>query len=453
MSWKPELNEAGKPKYLALADALEGDIISGRLRSGERLPPQRELAADLGVTIATITRAIGEAHRRGLVSARAGSGTFIRMPQAEEILGTTLDLSLNTVPAGPAKPFLDDVLLAIAMERRAEDVLTYQPAIGSERHRRAIFRWFERRAGELRLSDVALTHGSQHGLAACFASLVRPGQAVASEMWTYTGVRRLAASAQARLVGIAMDDAGLRPDDLEAQLSQTGARVVICSTTVQNPTAVTMPLERRKDILAVCRRKEAIVVEDDIYGRLSDDPLPALAALDPERVVYLGSVSKSTSAGVRLGIMVSPTRLSADLQDKLVCLHWTAPTLYAEMFSRLIETGGADRCVAQHGNEMTRRVAMARQHLGAAIGPSLPSYHLWLPIPDQWRLDDIVSDLLLQGLKVSPSTNFQVDDGASVMPHVRVSLGAVENAEQLEPAFKIIASVWRSRPRFSGAIV
>ena len=453
MSWKPELIEAGKPKYLALADALEGDIASGRLRSGERLPPQRELAADLGVTIATITRAIGEAHRRGLVLARAGSGTFIRMPQAEEEPSTLLDLSLNTVPSGPAKPFLDDVLLEIAAERRAEDFLTYQPAIGSERHRRAMVRWFEPRIGESRLTDVALTHGAQHGLSACFASLVRPGQAVASEMWTYTGVRRLAAAAQATLVGVAMDDEGLRPDDLEAQLARSGARVLICSTTVQNPTAATMSLGRRKAILAVCRRAGTIIVEDDIYGRLSGDSLPALASLDPERVVYLGSVSKSTSPGLRLGLMASPPRLSADLQDKLVCLHWTAPTLYAEMFSRLVESGGADRCVAQHGQEMVRRLAMAQQHLKMPSSPSLPSYHLWLPIPDAWRLDDIVSDLLLQGLKVSPSTHFRVDDGAPVAPHVRVSLGAVETADHLGPAFRTIASVWRSRPRFSGAIV
>src|SRR4051812_34157391 len=98
MTWKPRIEDASKPKYLALVDALAADIAAGRLDHGERLPTQRDIAGELGITIQTVTRAFGEAARRGLVSARIGSGTFVRKDLS---LATAplqmVDLSLNTV--------------------------------------------------------------------------------------------------------------------------------------------------------------------------------------------------------------------------------------------------------------------------------------------------------------------------------------------------------------------
>lgn len=454
MTWTPRIGDSGKPKYQALVDAIEADIAAGALRDGERLPPQRAIASALGVTIATVTRAFGEATRRGLVSARTGSGTFVRVPEMPEAdPAQPLDLSLNTVPSGPAKPFLVEVLSTIAADRSAGELFDYGPAAGTERHRKAMATWFGRRLPGPRLAEVALTHGAQHGLSACFAAFVRPGDTVLCETWTYTGIRRLAASAHARLVGVRTDAEGLCPDSLADELKRTGARVVMCSPAVHNPTAATMSLARRQEMVAVCRRFDALVVEDDIYGMVSGDPAATLAMLDPGRAVYVSSVSKCVSPGLRLGLVVSPPHLAASLQDKLVALHWTAPTFCAEVFTRLVETGGADGCVAEHQREMAHRLELSREFLGEAVIPSLPSYHLWLKAPPDWRLDDIVADLSGRGVRVSPSSNFLVDDSRTAPAYVRACLGAVEDVTALSTALRVVAAVWSSRPRLSGTVV
>ncbi|MGA0598444.1 PLP-dependent aminotransferase family protein [Enterovirga sp. CN4-39] len=453
MSWTPQIAGSGKPKYLALVDELEADIASGRLREGDRLPPQREIASRLGVTIATVTRAFGEAGRRGLISTRTGSGTFVRaLGPAAIVAPDSLDLSLNTVPAWVAKPFIEAALRELSLSA-GEDLFGYQPVIGLDRHRRAMAAWFGDRLPASGATEISLTHGAQQGLAACFAALVRPGDTVLSEQWTYTGIRRLAAAAHVTLAGVDVDCEGMRPDALEAGLERTGARVVICSSVVQNPTTATMSAERRRAIVAVCRAKDVILVEDDILGRLSADAEETLAALAPERVIYLTSVSKIISPGLRLGLLASPPHLSGDLREKLVSLNWTAPSFFAELFARMAANGQADGCVEAHRQEISRRLDAARELLGPAAIPTQPSYHLWLPVPEGWRLDEIVADLQAQNVRVSPSSNFQVDAALSAPAFVRVSLGAVEDFAQLTAALRRIASVWSSSPRLASTII
>lgn len=456
MVWKPRIEDSSKPKYVALVDALEADIDAGRLGEGERLPPHRDIASDLGVTIATVTRAFSEAARRGLVSARIGSGTFVRRGEAvgpTETIDRTIDLSLNTVPSGPAKPYLDGVIAEIGDERRSEHLLAYQPAIGTERHRRAVATWFARRLPAPGKSEISLSHGAQHALAACFATFVKPGGTVLCEAWTYTGIRRLALVAQARLVGVPLDREGLEPDALARAFEDTGAKLLICSAAVQNPTAATMSRERREEVVAICRRFDAVIIEDDIYGLLSGDSEPTLSALAPERGVYVSSVSKCTMPGIRLGLISAPTHMSADLRDRLVSLQWTAPSFFAEIVTRLVENGQADACVAAHQQEMTLRLDVVARNWPECERPTLPSYHLWLATQPGWRLDETVADLLASGIRVSPSSHFRVNDAPSKHDYVRLCLGALEDAAPLKKAIRTIRANWLSNPRLSATIV
>jgi DNA-binding transcriptional MocR family regulator len=455
-SWTPNLLQAGKPKYLALADAIEADIAAGRLRAGDRLPPQRELASAVEVTIATVTKAIGEATRRGLVTGRPGSGTFVRAASpgpAFPTSGAGTDLSLNSVPESVAKPFLDRALVEIAGAKQAGSMFGYQAASGTERHRAAMARWLTDRGLSRTASDIALTHGAQHALAACFSSLTRPGETVLVEAWTYTGIRRLAGMCNVRLAGVAMDENGLVPGDLADKLQATQAKLVMCSSTVQNPTTATMSLERRREILGICKRHDAIIVEDGIYGVLAGDEGEALASLDPARVVYVGSLSKCIAPGFRLGALASPPELLPLLQDALVNLHWTAPSFFAELFAHLLEAGDAERCLIEHRREMERRLAIAAEYLGADAVPALPSYHLWMDAPSPWRLEEFASGLLGQGIRISPSTHFAAEEGWPASPCFRVCLGGIEDEVILARALKEVGTLLSNRPRMSATII
>src|SRR5450432_538070 len=116
--WTPDLRERSGPRYLAIAEALADDARGGRMRAGTRLPTHRDLAYRLGVTVGTVTRAYGEAARRGLVGGEVGRGTYVRDPRhppsfialddrAESGSGeAAIDLSVNKAATGDAGPLL-----------------------------------------------------------------------------------------------------------------------------------------------------------------------------------------------------------------------------------------------------------------------------------------------------------------------------------------------------------
>ncbi|MDB5411860.1 MAG: Transcriptional regulator, GntR family [Rubritepida sp.] len=438
-------------KYENLVAYLEDGIGSGRFRPGERLPNQRELATQFGVTIATITRGIGEASRRGLVIARPGTGTFIRTtpePAAPpDLTSEGIDLRLNSVPF-PAglRASLAEVLTELARDGRPEDIFGYQPATGAARHRAMVARWLQPRGLEASPERLLLTHGAQHALSACLAALTRPGDTVLCEAWTYAGFHRLAAEAGIRLVGIAMDGEGMLPEDLARQIRATGASLVLCSPAVHNPTMITMPLRRRREILEACRGTPAMLLEDDVYGHLAGDGIPPLAQLDPDRAIYVTGMSKAIAPAFRLGAVQAPARIRSAIQEALHVQHWVAPNFYAEVLARLVESGAAAASRNEHREEMRRRLAIAAAVLGPGrfAAPPLPSYHLWLPVPPPWRLDDFVRGLVQRGVRVLPSTHFAA--GGAVLPaHIRACLGALEPAV-LRQAFTAIGHLLTEQP-------
>src|SRR5688572_27697375 len=175
--WSPSLAPSPTPIYVRVADALERDVRTGTLLAGSRLPTHRELARELGITAVTVTRAYGEAARRGLVESSIGRGTFVRSVRRENAPADEIDLSTNVIniplPAASA-----------AVLRRAADSLdsNYTIGPGSERHRAAGAAWIGRRTDPAR---VIVTAGTQHALFLAFVATTRPGDTVFAESVTY----------------------------------------------------------------------------------------------------------------------------------------------------------------------------------------------------------------------------------------------------------------------------
>jgi len=454
MSWEPQL-AAGRPKYLALVEALERDLQSGRLKPGDQLPPQREIADRLGVTIATVTKGVGEAIRRGLVTARAGSGTFVRAATIADSPADrpSIDLSLNGVPSAPVASFLDKALSGLRAGTGRESLFGYQPSIGTERHRSAMAQWIALRGMELSPGDICLTHGAQHALAACFAGLLRAGDTVLCEAWTYTGIRRVADMSRVRLVGVDMESDGLDPTDLAQKLRSTGAKLVVCMPAVQNPTTATMSAAKRREILAICARFDALVIEDDIYGRLSGDGARPLAASNREQVVYLTSVSKCLSPGFRLGALVAPEPVAAQLRDALLATHWTPPSFFGELFARMTESGLAEQCLTAQQQEAGHRLAMVKRIMPHERRPQLATYHLWQALPAPWRVEDFVAALSDEGVRVSPASHFAVDAEAANANYIRICLGGTDDRTSLGIGLAAVERLLRSKPRIGAPVI
>ncbi|WP_340162952.1 GntR family transcriptional regulator [Billgrantia tianxiuensis] len=152
--WVPRLADEGV-RYRAIAESIALAIQSGELAAGQKLPPQRQLADRLGVTVGTVTRAYAEAERQGWVSARVGSGTYVRdseTPAKQEFLASrpledgTIDLSLSLPPPHPMRAAsLGRVLHEIADEAAVlQRAVEYQPDRGVPAHREQLAAWMTR---------------------------------------------------------------------------------------------------------------------------------------------------------------------------------------------------------------------------------------------------------------------------------------------------------------------
>jgi len=173
----PPRGQRSGPIYQAIADAIGQEIEAGRLKPGGRLPTQRVLARQLGVTLTTVTRAYVEAQRRGLLNGEVGRGTFVR-PSALEIEGPdsgVLDLAVNSLLPLPYMEELADRLAAAIPRSAGARVFGYQPHAGARHNRAAGSAWIGDTGLEAPLDRIVVTSGGQHAILLSLMALAKPG--------------------------------------------------------------------------------------------------------------------------------------------------------------------------------------------------------------------------------------------------------------------------------------
>ena len=458
--WTPDLSRRSGSFALGLADAIAEDIAEGRLRPGERLPPQRDLAAQLGVSVGTITRSYGEARRRGLVAGRVGSGTYVRdlkSPEAgfgvrDRTMSQAIDLAVNLVHCTLWPAAFDAALAKLSAMSDVAMLLEYAPTQGLERHRRTASTWIERPGFAPEPDQIAMCHGALHGLAAVLSALTRPGDVVLTEAATFPPVKVLAEMYGLRLEGVTMDAEGLDPAALDAVARATAARVLYTIPTLQNPTGAMMSDERRREIAAVARRHDLKIVEDDVIARLVDPPVTPIASHAPERTWYVTSVSKSLAPGLRIGYVAAPDSDLEPVLGRIRALGWMASALSAEIVEIWMRDGTAADLVRYQRRENKIRTDMARALLGGIEGADPVCPHIWLPLPSPWRTGDFVARLAGRGVGVAPSEAFAVSR-MTAQPAVRISLSAALNRVSLQRALTFIAETLGADPLGEAAIL
>jgi DNA-binding transcriptional MocR family regulator len=451
--WLPNLESRKGPVYRAIADAIDEDVQSGVLRAGSKLPPHRDLADHLGVTVTTITRAYTEAARRGLINGHVGRGTFIRGHEPYDdaaVDSSVLDLSINVLM--PDKEVAN--LAAHLFQRRVlpwTQLLGYAPKRGHLRHRQAMAAWLKQLGFIADPEHIVLTAGAQHGLTAALGSVLEPGETLLTEDLTYSGVRRIAQQMHLRVRGVSMDGEGLRPESLETACRSSRARVLYCMPRMQNPTSAVMSDRRRRQIAAVAEKYRLLIVEDDTYGFLSPERTP-LAPLVPQRTVFVTSLSKSLFPGLRLGCVVAPPALV----DKIAGVVWTTmistSPIGADLLSGWIEDGTAARIAEWKRHEGAARQIMARRLLAGERYQTHPfSHHLWLFLPARWSSDGFVAQARSRGVVLNASSEFAV--GEQHPKAVRLCLGTPRTRASLEQALTRVAECLADRSPAARAVV
>jgi DNA-binding transcriptional MocR family regulator len=452
-TWHPSLEGRSGPRYAAIAEALAEDIGEGRLAAGERLPTHRDLAWRLGVTVGTVTRAYAEAERRGLIAGEVGRGTFVREPVPIDMPspagGETngfVDLSFNLPPSHPEQRLIAEAVAEISGDGQLGRYLTYDMGLGRSEHRAAGAHWMSDAGLAAVPEEVVVTAGAQHALLLAVAALARPGEAVLAEELTYYGIKSVAALLELRLHGLPLDEHGLRPEALDAACRATGAKVLYCIPTLQNPTASVMPSERRREIARICERHDVAIVEDDVYGFLPEAAPAPLSNLAPDRSVYVTSLSKCVSPGLRIGFLRAPSHLLEQIGAGLRSSTLMASPLMAEVAARLIRNGQARRMALWQRTEARARQEIAAGALtGAEVETHPEAFHLWLKLPEPWRREVFAAEARARGVGIAPAEVFAV--GRQPVPHAaRICLQAAPSRAQVDKALTVLSDLLANRP-------
>ena len=456
--WIPDLASRAGPRYQVIAEAISDAVDQGDLSPGDKLPPQRDLAWKLGVTVGTISRAYTLAEQRGLVSGEVGRGTFVRQRQqlAAALIPPTspmpYDMGINIAPTAAQADALRVTMGALSETADASRLVPYMPTAGYLDYREAAVSWIARAGIEPQPDRMVLACGAQHALSVTLTALIEPGQTVLAEALTYPGVIDLCRLHHLQLEPVAMDEEGMLPDALERAARHHHARFVAINPTLHNPTTATMSLARREAIVAVARSLDLTIIEDDVYGWMKAERPPAIAALAPERTIFVSSASKSFAPGLRAGWIVAPEPLVRPITAAAYATSVCQPPLMHEIVSSWIRDGTADRLMSGLRQEVARRQELAATLLdGLRIDADPASFHVLIHLPPPWRSAEFAEAAVRLGIRVVPASTFSV--GQTAAPHaVRASVTSIMDRDALAEALTRLRDLAFTRNQLRGVI-
>jgi DNA-binding transcriptional MocR family regulator len=455
-NWLPDLSQGSGPLYVRLAERIEQDIEAGVLAEGAKLPPQRNLAFDVGVTIGTVGRAYALARERGLVSGEVGRGTYVLarretapsaspspLPQVSsgvsDDLHTSGILRFDTTAApeiGAAK--LVERITAEVCREYPNAVSTYIRGIPRP-WVEAGAQWLARSDWRPSPSDIVPTLGAHAAIMAAIGAVTAPGDRILFENLTYASVARSSALMGRRATPVASDRDGILPDDLERLCAQQHPKMLFLMPAPQNPTVAFMSEARRRAITEIAQRYQLWIIEDAVYGVLLDDELPTLAALAPERVFHLGSLSKAVAAGLRGGWIACPPNLASRVSIAHRMVTGGSPFLMSEIAARMVRSGEADELKKETLATIGSRVALARDifaGLDVRLHDRVP--FLWLTLPEPWLSSTFKAAAAAENILIDDEDEYKPVRSDAVYHGVRIGFSSVLDTERVGEGFRAL---------------
>ena len=409
------------PAHRRLAEGIRAAIREGRLQPGDALPASRNLAVDLGLSRWVVTEAFQQLIAEGYLIAKAGSATRVASTVSQSTPWSSRAESATAVQAGAVdlRPGLPDLAAfpraawsrayGSAVRTLEPEQWRYPDPLGVGKLRSTVAGYLRRVRGVDADPDrVVITTGTADAMRQLSRVLVEKrttGLAVEDPGWPV-----LAATAQGAGLAIhpvPVDSNGLMVDQLPVD-----SRAVLVTPAHQFPTGVNLSPARRSQLLSWATDTGALIIEDDYDAEFRYDrrPIGALAGLDPDRVAYLGSVSKTLAPALRMGWLVAPPALLEPIGE--VFAGFGRPALEQHALATFITSGDYDR----HLRRMRRQYEMRRDALITALQSALPSLevagvaaglHLLIKLPDAAAESRAIQRLIERGIWTTPLRRYQ----------------------------------------------
>lgn len=457
------LDPAAGPLGAQIQDQLRNAIRDRRLAAGERLPSTRRLAEILGVSRGTIVEAYEQLRSEGYLDAEVGSGT--RVAELPAIDAGRRRLEESPIPTTPTVadfeygiPDLGSVPLAEWSRAVAEAARTLTTAeLGDEdpagsRHLRDVVTAYHRRvrAGYVFPEDAVVTSGFRQGLAFTLATLARHGiRTIALEDPGPREHDLIARRAGLEPVPVPVDEQGVDVDRLRA----TGARAVLLTPAHQCPTGVVLSPSRRRDLIAWADEVDGVILEDDYDAEFRYDrqPVGSLQGLNPDRVIALGSVSKTLAPAIRLGWLFAPPRFVDGIIEEKRLSSRGVPALDQEALAILIETGRFDRHLRRMREIYRSRRDVLAEAVEDAFGPDrlqglAAGCHALLRLPAGVSESEVSAAAASLGVRVNGLGRYRLQPAGPTMsidavpPALVLGFGNVTES-QIRRGIRVIADV------------
>lgn len=475
--WKPD-KAAVTPVYVQIKEFIKQKIETGEWTVGTRIPAQRTLAQVFDVNRSTVVTAFEELIAEGLLESKSGMGTqvknntwslfsdsippdwnsYVKKGTHQPNLPTIQDIhKVEPLPyivrLGTGEPspelFPQDLMTQILhrLPSRIQS-LGYEEEKGLYALREQLSKHLASIGISASPSSILIVSGALQALQLISLGLLRRGSTVFLEKPSYLSSLQVFQSAGIRLYGLPMDASGLQPAYIKQQKKRQNATLLYTNPTFHNPTGMVMPLQRRNKLLQVCAEEQLPIIEDDVYRELWLDspPPPPLKAMDKNgTVLYLGSISKALSPGLRIGWVVGPEPVINRLADikmqtdygssslsQWAVAEWMASGLYAVHLDQMREALRVRRDVAIRllENEFTGIAEWSKPTGG---------FYIWLRLPPAVSLRELFDRALEEGILLNPGNLYD----PTVTHHLRLSY-AYASLPDLEKGMKKLAELIRT---------
>ncbi len=424
----------GEALHARVARTLRDAVTGGLLPEGTRLPGHRRLAGALGVSRNTLVDALAGLEAEGYVRVQGRSGTVVcvpapappAVPQAPQDLPlsawATRALSGGVDDAGgdyavdfrvgqPVPELYPEAAWTAALARQAgrlgrrtEEGKVSDP-LGPLETRRALSAYLNAaRGARVTPEMVMLTGGTQSALDALARVFLEPGRVAAVEDPTYPGARAALSATGAAVAPVAVDEGGLQPAQLPTQ-----ATLLYLTPGCQYPTGVTLGAARRAELIAWARRGNAFVLEDDYAADLhhTGRPLPVMQGLAPDRVILLGSFSKSLAPATRSGFLVAPPPVLRVLARTRPLTDRAPGTLDALALADVLDSGAYGRHLRRARQVLAHRqevmlTALAEALPGWEVQGAAAGLHVYVRLPGGLGEAHVVEVAARRGVALSP---------------------------------------------------
>jgi DNA-binding transcriptional MocR family regulator len=436
-------------EYIGLVDELAASIAAGRLKPGDRLLPQRAFAYEKGIAASTAGRVYAELLRRGLVVGEVGRGTFVAGGLASPGLARgeprdgRIDLEFNFPTVATQFQLIARSLMGL---QRLDSMSTSMGPLTQGRLEGSCLvaaQFMRTSRWQPRADGFVFTGCGRQSIAAAVSALVPVGGRLGVEAITYATIKNIAAKLGVTVVPIAVDREGIRPDAV-AKAHRAGAlRALYLQPVLHNPLGHSMTAARREEVTRLAARLGLFIIEDLVYGFLSDDP--PLASSAGDRCIVVDSLSKRIAPGVAVGFLHVPPSLRERVAATVRAGAWSVSSLALELGTRLMGDGTADEITRLKRTDARKRQEIVAQCLaGFEIVADARSYHVWLQLPEGWRSEAFAAAAARYGISLTPSNAFTIAPGHAPNA-VRLALGLPTHS-QLRKAGDRLAQLLATHP-------